>query len=199
MFYFSSVIIVKQLRLLFAFLWMCLKFQTPGYSLRTPKHSLLTKQPVGQWGSSRAVLLFGPQRSRAETDEKVEGSYSLLTWSKWLTWRIHDAGISYTFAHGYTNTCALLHKCICSLSVTHNRACICACVHTRAKQSWLSLIDRLWKQICLNVFTVSRGEENKERDVALDGREICLLQRVSGEKLAQYRCRCCTSFACLLH
>lgn len=99
-------------------LWVCLR-------------SLLMEQPVGRWGGGGGrfapAVRSGPRRARAETIEKVEGSYSPLAAlhkSEWLTWRTHDAGISHTFALGYTNTGVLMHKHICSLSV-----CVRVCAH----------------------------------------------------------------------
>ena len=61
---------------------------------------------------------------------------------------------------------------------THICVCVCLCVDTRAKQSWPSLIHRLWKQICLNVFIVSREEGNRERDAPLYNRELYLPRRM---------------------
>ena len=53
---------------------------------------------------------------------------------------------------------------LCTRTHTHKQKTVCAhaqphtCSFSHAKQSWLAVIHNPWKQICFNVFIVSRGE-----------------------------------------
>lgn len=151
--------------------WMHLRFET-GRTVHCER-PLLTQQPVGRWAEMKQLqrrkqqssgCVSGPQRVRAETDEGVEGSYSLLKAphkSKWLTWRTHDAGIS------HTRGCTWIHKYSCVRTQTrlfficHTRICVCAhSCKTKLAVSYSQAVETDLPQ-CLHC--LMRGEGYRKR------------------------------------
>lgn len=71
----------------------------------------------------------GPQCERRHMREK-NGSYSLLKplrHTKWVTWRMHDVGASYTLD---TPVCVHTTSAILLLYLSHTHICVCVCGHS---------------------------------------------------------------------
>lgn len=123
-------------------------------------------------GAEGKCCASGPQCERRHMREK-NGSYSLLKplrHTKWVTWRTHDVGASYTLD---TPVCVHTTSAILLLYLSHTHICVCVWTLMQNKAGCLSFTG------CGNRFASMcslshEGRGNKERDVALYSREICL-------------------------